>query len=168
MKTLLLLRHAKAGVGAPDRDRGLTGRGRRQSAAAGRYLAAEDLLPDLVLCSDSRRTRETLDGLALGAGAAVRFAPDLYDGYVPELLALVRAVEPADISRVLVIGHNPTISDAGRFLAREGDPAALSRLGLGMPTSGLAVLKFEAADWSAVGAGTLTRLLRPADYPAAD
>ena len=167
MKTLLLLRHAKAGVGAPDRDRGLTGRGRRQSAAAGRYLAAEDLLPDLVFCSDARRTRETLDGLGLEGGAAVHLAPDLYDGHVPELLALVRGVKPASVSRVLVIGHNPTISDTGRFLAREGEASSLSRLGLGMPTSGLAVLKFEAAEWSAVGAGTLTRLVRPADYPDA-
>lgn len=167
MKTLLLLRHSKAGVGAPDRDRGLTGRGRRQAAAAGRYLAAEDLLPDLVICSDARRTRETLDGLALGEGTAVQFTPDLYDGHVPELLALVRGIGDDSISCVLVVGHNPTISDAGRFLAREGDPASLSRLALGMPTSGLAVLKFEAADWSAVGAGTLTRLLRPADYPEA-
>lgn len=165
MKTLLLLRHAKAGVGAPDRDRRLTGRGRRQAAAAGRYLAAEGLLPGLVICSDARRTRETLDGLALGEGPAVQFTPELYDGHVAELLALVRGVGPAEVSRVLMIGHNPTISDAGRHLAGEGEPAALSRLGLGMPTSGLAVLKFEAADWSAVGAGTLTRLLRPADYP---
>ncbi len=167
MKTLLLLRHSKAGVGAPDRDRGLTGRGRRQAAAAGRYLAAEDLLPDLVICSDARRTRETLDGLALEEGTAVHFTPDLYDGHVPELLALVRGIGDDSISCVLVVGHNPTISDAGRYLAREGDPASLSRLALGMPTSGLAVLKFEAADWSAVGAGTLTRLLRPADYPEA-
>ena len=168
MKTLLLLRHAKAGVGAPDRDRGLTGRGRRQSAAAGRYLAAEGLLPDFVVCSDARRTRETLDGLALGEGAAVRFTPDLYDGHVPELVALVRGIGDDSVSRVLVIGHNPTISDAGRYLAREGDASSLSRLALGMPTSGLAVLKFEAANWSAAGAGTLTRLLRPADYPAGD
>ena len=168
MKTLLLLRHSKAGAGAPDRDRGLTGRGRRQAAAAGRYLAAEGLLPDFVICSDARRTRETLDGLGLDEGASLHFTPELYDGHVPELLDLVRGIEDAGVSRVLVIGHNPTISDAGRWLAREGDPAALSRLGLGMPTSGLAVLKFEAADWRAVGAGTLARLLRPADYPGAD
>ena len=165
MKTLLLLRHSKAGVGAPDRDRGLTGRGRRQAAAAGRYLAAEGLLPDLVLCSDARRTRETLDGLGLGGAAAVHLAPDLYDGHVPELLALVRGIEDRSVSRVLVIGHNPTISDAGHLLAREGDSASLSRLALGMPTSGLAVLKFDAADWNALAAGTLTRLVRPADYP---
>ena len=168
MKTLLLLRHAKAGIGTPDRDRGLTGRGRRQSAAAGRYLAVEGLLPDFVLCSDARRTRETLDGLALEEGASVQFTPDLYDGDVPELLALLRGIEDDGVSRVLVIGHNPTISDAGRHLTREGDPAALSRLGLGMPTSGLAVLKFAAPGWSGIGAGALTRLLRPADYPEAD
>ena len=167
MKTLLLLRHSKAGVGAPDRDRGLTGRGRRQAAAAGRYLAAEGLQPDLVICSDARRTRETLDGLALGAGAAVQIAPELYDGHVPELLALVRGIGDEGAARVLVVGHNPTISDAGRYLSREGDPASLSRLALGMPTSGLAVVKFDAAYWGAVRAGTLTRLLRPADYPEA-
>ncbi len=168
MKTLLLLRHAKAGVGAPDHSRGLTGRGRRQSAAAGRYLAAEGLLPELVLCSDARRTRETLDGLGLEDGAAVRFAPELYDGHTPEVLALARAAAPASLSRVLVIGHNPAISEAGRLLAREGDPAALARLALGMPTAGLAVLKFDAAAWNAIGAGTLTRLVRPADYPDGD
>ena len=168
MKTLLLLRHSKAGLGAPDRDRGLTGRGHRQAAAAGRYLAAEGLLPDIVICSDARRTRETLDGLALEEGTAVHFTPELYDGHVPELVGLVRGIEDDDASQVLVVGHNPTVSDAGRYLAREGDPASLSRLALGMPTSGLAVVKFEAAHWGTVRAGTLTRLLRPADYPEAD
>jgi len=167
MKTLLLLRHAKAGIGAPDRDRGLTGRGRRQSAAAGRYLAAEGLLPELVLCSDARRTRETLAGLVLESGTPVQVAPALYDGHTPDVLALAREA-PAAFSRVLVIGHNPSISEAGRLLAREGDPAALARLAYGMPTAGLAVLKFDAADWSAIGAGALTRLVRPADYPDGD
>ncbi|HZI98950.1 MAG TPA: histidine phosphatase family protein, partial [Actinomycetales bacterium] len=60
-RRLLLIRHAKA---APDDDggdhgRGLTARGRRDAAAIGRWLADNDLVPDLVLCSDARRARET-------------------------------------------------------------------------------------------------------------
>jgi len=95
----------------------------------------------------------------------VRFAPELYDGHAPDLLALARGMEPARLSRILTIGHNPAISEAGRLLAREGDPEALSRLARGMPTAGLAVLKFEASAWHAIGAGTLVRLIRPEGGP---
>ena len=110
-----------------------------------------------------------LAGLGLGEGAAVRFAPGLYDGHVPELLALVRGIGEGGVSRVLVVGHNPAISDAGRYLAREGDPALLSRLALGH------------ADLRARGAEVRRRGLErgrrrrahpgssaPADYPEAD
>ena len=59
---LVLVRHAKASSDDPrlaDAERPLTDRGRRDAAAVGRWLAARDLRPDLVLCSTSLRTRQT-------------------------------------------------------------------------------------------------------------
>ena len=58
---LVLLRHAKAerGLDVPDAQRPLTVHGRRQSAEVGTALAAAGLVPDLVLCSSSVRTRQT-------------------------------------------------------------------------------------------------------------
>ena len=67
MHRLILLRHGKAeSVSATggDFDRGLTERGRRDSALIGRVLAEAGLKPDLALVSAASRTQETWDELA--------------------------------------------------------------------------------------------------------
>jgi phosphohistidine phosphatase len=68
MKTLLLLRHAKSSwaksswgdSGAADFDRSLNDRDRRAAPLIAGHLLESGLLPDLILCSASRRTRETM------------------------------------------------------------------------------------------------------------
>src|ERR1700754_2302322 len=83
MRTLVLLRHAKAEhpeVGS-DFDRRLTTRGKADAAAAGVWLAAEGIRPELVLCSAAARTRETWDAVADALPAPeVRFELSLYEG----------------------------------------------------------------------------------------
>src|SRR5688572_27313979 len=115
VRTLVLLRHAKAAHpdGIADTDRPLTPRGHADAAAAGAWLAKQQLTPDLVLCSPARRTRETWQGVrvAMGADPTVRYERDLYAAGAAELLDLVRATDPA-VRTVLVIGHNPTVSVA--------------------------------------------------------
>src|SRR5262249_53995017 len=72
-RTLLVLRHAKAAgePGVNDVQRPLTGRGRRNAGEAGRWLLAQGLSPDRVVCSTAQRARETwaLVSAALGAAA---------------------------------------------------------------------------------------------------
>jgi phosphohistidine phosphatase len=72
-RKLIVMRHAKAGElpGGPDFERALQPRGQRDSQAAGRWLAAAGFRPDAVICSSSRRTRQTWQHLSaeLGAGA---------------------------------------------------------------------------------------------------
>ncbi|MFC7481813.1 SixA phosphatase family protein [Luedemannella flava] len=72
IRTLAILRHAKADnpPGVADLDRPLTPRGHADATAAGAWLAAKAILPDLVICSPARRTRETWHGVALGLSAA--------------------------------------------------------------------------------------------------
>ena len=50
-QTLLLLRHAKSDwpTGVPDRERPLARRGEKAAKAVGRFLAANDLVPDQVI-----------------------------------------------------------------------------------------------------------------------
>ncbi|MER7440129.1 SixA phosphatase family protein [Micromonospora avicenniae] len=132
-RTLVLLRHSKAEQSeeGPDADRPLTTRGRADAESAGAWLAKHGLLPDVVLCSTARRTRETWHGVAMGmtgsppeGGSAgprpdVRYEADAYEAHPDDLLALVRRVDPA-ARTVLLIAHNPGISllsallDAGR------------------------------------------------------
>ena len=60
-KTLIVLRHAKAGWpdAADDHARPLAERGHAQAPAAGDWLREHDLVPDAVVCSDALRTRQT-------------------------------------------------------------------------------------------------------------
>lgn len=158
-RTLVLLRHAKAefpGSGT-DYDRGLTTRGQRDADAAGSWLAAQALRPDLVICSPAVRTRETWHAVAValaaadpaGSGAEVRYEATLYDSGRTEVIDLLRAV-PDAFGTVLVIGHNPTMSDVSELLAPE-QPAVVLR------TCGVAVHR-PAGSWSRTEPGSAVRI----------
>lgn len=149
-RTLILLRHAKAERGAQfaDFDRPLTPRGRADAGAAGRWLARHDLRPDRVISSPARRTRQTWEAVAVGFADAdgyepvVRYEPELYHGTARDLLKLVREVPP-ETATLLVVGHNPIVSEASGLL----DPAPGEAEW--MRTCGLAVHHL-AAGWAEV------------------
>jgi phosphohistidine phosphatase len=159
--TLLVLRHAKAAgePGVNDLDRPLTGRGRRNATAAGQWLLAEGLAPDWVLCSTSRRTRETWERVRAALGAAapgengVMFEPRVYDAGAQDLLDLVNE-QPDDAGTVLTVGHNPASQQLACWLTGRSD--------IEFPTAALAVIRLGES-WAAVapGGGELARLWTP-------
>ncbi|NUU19859.1 histidine phosphatase family protein [Cellulomonas humilata] len=164
-RRLLLLRHAKAEHPdlIADIQRPLSLHGRRQSTHVGEGLAADDLVPDLVLCSASVRTRQTWDlaRASLGADPDVRFLDELYYAGSRALIDLVRAV-PADVRTLLVVGHEPTMSQSAVALAGpDSDPATLARVRVGVPTASWSLLEVDG--WDALGSGsaTLRRLVLP-------
>lgn len=151
-RTIVLLRHAKADrpVRTADVDRPLTARGHADANAAGAWLARRQLLPDLVICSPSKRTRQTWHSVAVALGEAsptVQYEGRVYDGRAGDLLDLIRAADDG-VSTVLVIGHNPTVSQLSELL----DPGAETDSD-GLRTSGLAVHRFEGS-WAECGPGT--------------
>lgn len=151
---LVLLRHAKAEPGGvlDDHVRTLALEGRRQSGLVGASLRDAGLVPDLVLCSSAVRTRQTWDLTrnALGADVAhVEVSDELYTAGARELLELVRSVDP-DARTVLLVGHEPTVSQAAALLAGPGsDETALLRVRTGVPTASYSVLETDVA-WSAL------------------
>jgi phosphohistidine phosphatase len=164
-RRLLLLRHAKAEHPdlVADIQRPLSLVGRRQSTGVGAGLAAADLVPDLVLCSASVRTRQTWDlaRSALGADPEVRYLEDLYYAGSHALVDLVRAV-PADVRTLLVVGHEPTMSQAAVLLAGpDSDPETLARVRVGVPTASWSLLEVAGWDDLARGGATLRRLTIP-------
>lgn len=122
VRTLVLLRHAKAErpAGVPDADRPLSPRGHADAHAAGAWLKSR-YQPDLVLCSPSKRTRQTWQAVAsaLGAAPKVRYERRLYLGDADEVLAVVHGIEDA-VATVLLIGHNPALSDVAETLDPRG------------------------------------------------
>jgi phosphohistidine phosphatase len=146
-RTLVILRHAKAVTpdGSADLLRALTHRGRTDAAAAGRWLVDMGYLPDLVLCSPARRTRETWHGVAeqLTRAPRTEYVEALYGADLSELVDVVAEADP-DATTVLLIGHNPGLSQLTALL----DPTT----GHGLHTAGLAVHRAD-DDWAEWGSG---------------
>ncbi|MFF3247200.1 SixA phosphatase family protein [Streptomyces sp. NPDC002870] len=165
LRRLVVLRHAKSArpEGVPDHDRPLAPRGLRDAPAAGRWLAEADCLPDLVLCSTARRTRQTWELAAreLGSTPPVRYDPRLYGADDEPLLEAVCAV-PDDVGTLLLIGHNPGLQDLILLLAGEALGGTMQRAQTKFPTSAVAVLTWRGT-WSALapGAALLTDLAVP-------
>ena len=155
-RTLVLLRHAKADRpgGVVDHERPLSLEGRRQAAKVGVRWAASGLVPDLVWCSSSLRTRQTWELVARssGAGAQVLVSDDVYDAGPGDLVELLRTT-PGDARTVAVVGHEPSISAVSAALAALGsDPAALAQVHAGVPTAAWSVLR-PYDGWADLGRG---------------
>ena len=156
-RTLLLLRHAKSSwddAYARDEDRGLAPRGERAAAAVGVWLRQQDLRPDLVLCSPSVRTRQTLS-LVLEAARAwplpeIRHDPELYLAAGRAIVDRI-AAQGGSHRRLLVVGHHPGLPDAARLLG--GDEGAIgTRIGEKFPTAALVRLEID-GEWDALAPG---------------
>lgn len=169
MVELLLLRHAKsrrdeAGVG--DHDRDLAPRGERDSARAGRLLAAEGLVPDLVLCSTAKRARRTweLAAATLSEVPETVLLRELYLASAPAMAALVRA-RAGSARRVMLVGHDPGLHGLAVQLAAEGERHLLAKLAEKFPTAALARLVLGGAGWAALGTkpARLAGFWRPRD-----
>lgn len=114
-RELILFRHAKSSwknSDLRDHDRPLNERGRRAAAKMGRLAAESDLQPDLILSSDSARTRETVAIWSTAAGwdGSVRYEPELYHASPDVLLGMARRAGP-DVERLMLVAHNPGIEE---------------------------------------------------------
>jgi phosphohistidine phosphatase len=161
MKTLYLLRHAKAERDAPtgeDFDRPLAERGRSDAAALGRALSAADRRPDMILASTSRRTMETVENLTRDwPTTLVRTDRSLYLASAVRLLEAIRVADPTADS-VMVVAHNPGIEELAIQLAHNVPSDPLRRMQKKYPTCALATFEVSANSWMRVSAD-LARLI---------
>ena len=167
MKTLLILRHAKAepqGKAESDHDRALTHQGQDSAARMGVYLREKDLIPDLIYCSDAVRTVETLQ----------RITPCLADG-IPQIIdkkfnlaegsALLRSIKSSEdkYQRIMLVGHNPGCEVLALTVLKDHNTAPAMTLRNKFPPAALAVLNFDIDQWSDLeaGIGCLVDLVSP-------
>lgn len=158
MRELILLRHAHADpalAGEADIDRPLSAEGLAEAEAAGRWLRERGLVPDCVLCSPARRTRETLEAV-LGVIGYVdqRLEPAIYEATAGALATL--ADEHADVGRLLLVGHNPGLERMAALL-HSGHTGEYR----GMPPAGIAVLDLRDAAQIEPGAAELSAFWWP-------
>jgi phosphohistidine phosphatase len=163
MRTLLLLRHGKSDWDhdLPDHDRTLSKRGRKAAKAMGKYIASTGPRPTQVLCSDSKRTRETWEIIAKEKWGSdlpsCEFLPELYLASAEGLLRRIRQVD-AETETLLVIAHEPGCS---------GLVHALTGARMRYPTAALARIDTPHDNWRSLSEneGELRLLLPPKQLP---
>lgn len=171
MLTLSLLRHAKsswANPGQQDLDRPLNGRGKDAAPRMGAFMAEHGIAPQLVLCSPSVRTRQTLDLVRphLSPSPTAVYEDAIYLAASSALLKRIRKVE-ANVRHVMIVAHDPGLQGLALDLSGSGDPELLQSLANKFPTAALAVIAFDARVWPKVksGTGRLRLFVTPKQLP---
>ena len=161
MKTILLMRHAKAepGVaGQRDFDRPLASRGREDAVLMGRVLAKSGAVPDAIVTSPASRAKQTaeLAAQAMKFGGTIRLESALYDGAGEAWLAALRVL-PAGCESALVVAHSPGVAEAAAILCGV-EPGVFD-----VPTAGLLAFHDPVDRWRDLGDGgaAMRWFLRP-------
>ena len=154
MKRLTLVRHAKSSWKDPelsDFDRPLNKRGKHDAPLTGKRLAARGLRPEFIVSSPARRARRTAKLIARELELPddrLILETEIYDAEAEVLLKVVRALDER-WEHVLLVGHNPGLTELGNLLADCGIE--------NIPTCGVLCLDFDTGDWKSLGprSGTL-------------
>lgn len=140
---LLVVRHAKSAwpPGVPDRERPLGPRGQRDAPRMGRRIRELVGTLDLAVISPTRRTQQTWELMnhELDHRGPVEIDQRIYDAWGGHMIDLVAQL-PDQARTVLVLGHEPGVSELVLSLSGPGNPDLRRRVATKFPTCAVAVL----------------------------
>jgi phosphohistidine phosphatase len=159
-RRLTLVRHGQAewkDDGSSDFDRVLHRRGLSEATGMARRCREQGWIPDLILASSAQRTQQTAQCFMRELdlpGRRLQVAESMYLAGQSDLLNVTRGTGPR-IAHLMLVGHNPGLTEFAQFLA----PSA----GLGIfDTGALCTLRLDLSDWRELDAG----LARDVQYEA--
>ena len=164
------MRHGEAerrAVAGGDAERALTPRGVVNCSLLAETLAADGQIWDVILCSSTRRARESAEGMARAIASSpevdVRDALNLAG--MDALLAELRSL-PDKFSSVLLVAHNPGVHVLVLMLAGAGGGRAMRRAARNFPPGSLARLIYDSETWDqlAPGSADLRCFFTPQDF----
>lgn len=147
MKKLLLIRHAKAvhDNAYKDFERPLTDRGIKDAEFMAEKLQEEKVVPQALVTSPAIRTKATADifseFLSLSKPKEER---RIYEATRITLLDVINELDNK-YDFLGLVGHNPTIEELSKYL---------TKVPLGFPTCGVALIEFPFDNWKMASGGT--------------
>ena len=146
MKTLLILRHAKAVPKDPDssdHDRSLDSFGKDDALHMGEIIRDKGMVPCVITSSTALRAKATAELVAKGCNYEGDLVLDhsLYEAKPKDYLDIIERISDG-YSSVLIIGHNPTIEETIQMLTDSSDVLVT------IPSCALAHLSIPVEKWS--------------------
>ncbi len=151
MKTLYLIRHAKSSWGDPslaDHERPLNKRGLCDAPIMGQRLAGYQVRVDAIWSSPAQRAVETARHLARVLNyprKEIQLRDRLYTSATEELLIEIRTC-PDKVKSLLVVSHNPVITECANLLIERGRDMDIDSI----PTCGIVALEFSLSSWQQI------------------
>jgi phosphohistidine phosphatase len=164
-RQLYLLRHAKAEPWNPlgnDFSRPLSSKGKRHAQRVSRWSLENLVQADTVLCSPSKRTRETLAPLLSEWPqllATTDYVDSLYGASLNMLLTLAEDAFSYS-ERLLMVGHNPAFESMLIHVIQQEQAISIQK----MATGTLAVIEFSNEFRRDAQDGNLLHLVRKKDF----
>lgn len=144
-RTLILIRHAKSSWANPlqsDFDRTLNERGEKDAPEMGERLKSMNIIPDLIISSSAKRTRQTAKRIAKKVGYDadnIKWEEKLYH-CIPSVFEDVIEAIGSKVKTVFIVAHNPGIT----AFANELSPGFSID---NMPTCGVVGAHIEDENW---------------------
>jgi len=138
-----------------DLERPLNRRGSAAAGAMARRLLELQLVPDLLLVSPACRTRQTAGIVARELSIPPRRVlreEALYLASADDVLKVVQGTAPR-VTHLLVVAHNPGVSELAQRLVPEADAG-------GLATAAVCSIAFDTTHWSAIGAAAVSDVQR--------
>lgn len=143
MKTLLLIRHAKAeqGGGYDDFHRPLKTRGIDDATSMANRLKNKGIIPQVVISSPALRTLSTAEVFShqLSTGE-IKTNKAIYEASDATLFNIITDL-PDEYDFIALVGHNPGISQILHYLSGEYKD---------VPTCTIALLEFDTGSWKEI------------------
>ena len=157
MKTLVLVRHAKADHGdssLDDFDRPLNYRGKHDASAMAAQFKKTGVRVDALISSPAVRALSTAEDFAMEINLPIQTDERIYEAGLRDLLAVVRELDDRHRS-VMLTGHNPGMSELLHYLTGAGC--------VSLPTAAVAVIELPQESWQniPVGKGVLKGISSP-------
>ncbi len=145
---LILLRHAKSSwehEDLDDYDRPLAERGIKDCKAIRDYINEQGLYPDLIICSASKRTKDTINLVYKNNLNKLKiiYLKELYQNGIN---TIINAIAKTDnkIKTIMIAGHNPEMELLVENITGKDFPYEK------FSTAGLAILDLEIKSWNEI------------------
>lgn len=143
MKKLFIIRHAKSSwsdTTLDDINRPLNKRGLKDAPFMARLLNDKNIIPNLMICSPSLRTKLTLKFFMdeLNYDKEIIYKEEIYEAPMENIFEVVKNIDNS-FETVFLFGHNPGLNEFVNFICN----ANIENI----PTCGIVELEFDIDLW---------------------
>ena len=152
MKNLFLLRHCEANnfeEKKSDHEKQLNENGRKCAILLKNWFEKNDIPLDHILTSSANRTLTTANIIFSNYENKIYQKKELYLCDYKEILKVVKLLDN-NFSSVVIVGHEPSISESLKFLTSHCRPDLEYVTKSLYPTGGLSVINFNVTNWNKI------------------